>query len=104
MPDYLTPEAIASGIALTLFSFLALVGKRAGQQEERQAKNGGRMEIAGALVDGRDARAIVEALERNTKALGHNSDMAHNAARAAADVSTEARRLADEIIRNGRAS
>lgn len=70
MSGLLTPESIASGVAAFLAIVLGALGYSNGR---RGGASGASVEVAGALIDGRQARDVTEALDRNTAALAENT-------------------------------
>jgi len=99
-----TPNELQSaGIALGLVvvGMLGVIGRQMGKwREHREPPRG--MQIAGALIDGSDARRLTEALDRNTTALKKCSDTADANTAAIQSASREIQRLTDETIRGQR--
>ncbi len=66
MSGLLTPESIASGVAAFLAIVLGALGYSNGR---RGGASNAQVEVAGALINGAQAREVTEALARSTAAL-----------------------------------
>ncbi|MDO6587319.1 hypothetical protein Q4543_17545 [Salipiger sp. 1_MG-2023] len=89
-PEYIANIAAGLGLAaLTLYGFF-----------RKKPPKSGNLEVAGALIDGTQARNVVDALDRNSAALDRNTEANRKHVEALEDNSRETRRLADEIIRS----
>lgn len=95
--DVITIGNIANGIALLVFGILSGIGLYMGRKQQssagRPAPQGDTVEIAGALIDGQQARALTAALDRNTEAVTRAGVHVDDACR-------EIRHLTDELIRS----
>ena len=91
-------QLVGSGIAVVIVGLLAKVGQMAAKSSP--PKDDARLEVAAALIDGRDARALTESIDGMTGALAaHAKAMQDFAARqdkntnASEDLRDEAREL-----------
>ena len=88
---------ILNGFMLLVFGILAWVGKRFGSTAA-PAHEGEPMELAGAVIDQKQAEAIVVVVSANTEALKEQTVRMNRAAEAIGDLEDEVRNLRQEIF------
>ncbi|MBC24415.1 MAG: hypothetical protein CMJ32_10940 [Phycisphaerae bacterium] len=92
--ENITPENVANGLALLVFAILSGLGlysgRRVGKAEPQSS-----MTVAGALIDGKDARELKDAMLRCAEAT---EESARQVERATAQM----QRMTDELIRGQR--
>jgi hypothetical protein len=93
-------NAIAGAVTALIIAGSLLKGWMKAGKEKGIGPNGGEVvELAGALIDGKDARALTHALDRNTAELKRCGDATEKSADRVEDATREIRRMTDEMIR-----
>ena len=87
--------AVCSGLALVL-------GAIWGKKRSAPAAEPGRMEIAGALIDGKQANALQASIEANTAAIKQSTEVTRRALDGMDDMQRDMRDLTREMVRNAR--
>lgn len=93
-------EAVVEKVATALISLTAFLMAVFGYRNRKIATSTPvrtAIEVAGALVDGTQARAIIAALDANTAALGLNTQAARDAAKNAQDASEDIKDLGRDL-------
>ncbi len=98
MMDVLSFERIANGLLAICTGLAAILAVRSGRAKAANPEPG-RMEIAGALIDSREAAALRASLDANTAALDRNSIAATKSADAIEEVQRDLQDLTRELIR-----
>lgn len=108
-------EAIYNSLIVFAVGLLTWLGTRLGKKsKEKESKNDEVMEIAGAVINGADARMIADSfakasanmaalqleLVENRKALDRNSDVCEDVRDGMRSVGDKIERMKDELIRS----
>ena len=95
-------NAIAGAVTALIIAGSLLKGWMKAGREKGTGPNGGEIvELAGALIDGKDARALTHALDRNTAALKRCGDATERSADRLEDATREVQRMTVELARAG---
>jgi len=86
-------ERLSNSFLVIVTGLGIMVGWRKARPKPEEPKQ--RLEVAGALIDGKDARALTTSIERNTAAT-------ENAAREISRATEQMRDLTTELIRSQR--
>ena len=96
-------NAIAGAITALIIAGSLLKGWMKAGKEKGHGPGGGEVvELAGALIDGKDARALTSALDRNTAALNRCGDATERSADRVQDATREIQRMTIELARGQR--
>lgn len=102
MPE-LQIHDIANGLLIVIIGVLSWLGINRGRRskEEEAAKPQSALQVAGALIDGRQADKIVEAINKNTDIITIKIKISEDLHDAVRELRTDIRELTREIVRWG---
>lgn len=87
-------ERISNGLLALCTGLAAILAVRSGRKKD-EPEEPGRMEIAGALIDSKEAASLRASIDANTAALKHSAEVIEDAQR-------DMRDLTRELVRNAR--
>lgn len=97
MEELLTVENLANGLAFFLVALVTLVGYKSKGWASPKNEGPRNLEIAGALIDSTDAKAIVSAIQENTKAMHTNTETVRKCYYRIEQVESSIMKLATEV-------
>lgn len=93
-------ENVANGIVIIIVGLLSWLGINRGRKTKEKEEAPRQVELAGAVIDGKRADQIIEALDRNTAALRIHAEAVFEVRAVVREAKNELRTMTTEIIRS----